>query len=174
MCRGKKVNSRGGEAVTESESLPPVSRSDRRKYLLQWLHHKLAFPHPRMRQCKRRTLHPEMVVEQEVYVDGAVMIVPVLGLGGSAQFSLNLLCDAQTAHRREGGFHTAGCIQEAVRALKPPRFSFDERGYAYHFAYALPDGLKRTPEHLAAVAHVGAQREIEFGWHDSPLLSLAG
>ena len=69
-----------------------ISSTPNREYLAKRYHHELALLHVRMRQREVVRVKMYVVVHQYIYVDRAVVILPIHRLLCSAQLTFYLLC----------------------------------------------------------------------------------
>ena len=83
-------------------------------YLGQRFEHKQAVGHFGVRQLQRRCTHHAAVAGQQVDVDNAVVIHPVLALDGAPHVALNLLSSAQHIGGRHRGVYCHSRIDKQV------------------------------------------------------------
>ena len=96
----------------------------------------------------------EVVVHQQVDVDGTVVIFAILRLPLASQLALNLLSGIEAFHGRKRRQHQAGCIQEGMLALEPPRLGLDERRNTLHRADTLLDKRDSTVQILSSITQI--------------------
>ena len=96
----------------------------------------------------------EVAVEQEVDVDGPVVVDAVPRLRGPPQFALYALRLPETLARRERGQHLAGSIEEGMLALEPPGLRLDERRDALHRPDALTNQLNSPVQSLFPIPKI--------------------
>ena len=89
-------------------------------------HDKLSFVHTGVRQGECLALDVYIVIQEQVDVDGAVMVAAVMGFCRATQVALYLLVGSQSPHGRERRKHQTGSVQKAVGTLEAPRLCFDK------------------------------------------------
>ena len=129
--------------------------------LSQGNHDEVTFLHAWVGQCQCRRRYLEIIVQEQVNVDGTVVVDAIFRLGGASQFPLNALSLLQALLRRKRRQHQAGRIEEGMLALEAPRLRLDKRRDALHRANAFADERNGTVQHLFPVAKVASQRQIE-------------
>ena len=122
-----------------------------------------------MREGKFRSVHGDVVVGEEVYVDGAVEVledaVGASALLRTAQFLLYLLRLAETGHGRHHRVHKAYKVYELVVAGEAHGVSFNERGDPIDRAHTLINECEGSAYVLFPIAKVGTEAEVEFVCH---------
>ena len=118
--------------------------------------------HVRMRQRKVGRRELQVVVHEDVDVDGAVVILSVYRLLRSAQFALYLLCRFEQFCGLQGGEQAHAHVHESVCRLKSPRLSLDERRLAVYRSSAFVEHLNGAAHCSLAIAEIGAERKIHL------------
>lgn len=103
----------------------------------------------------------QVIIEEEVDVDGAVGVMLVNALMLAAELALYFLCFNQALVWGERSLNLDAAVQELVVRLKAPRFGFDERRTRHHAADPLADKHDGAFHRLLPLAEVGTQAEVE-------------
>ena len=110
------------------------SSSDIARWLGLWLFDfcqrdfdEVPFVYERMGEGEAFSVYAQVVIPQQVNVDGAVVVYAVLCFFCASQFALYFLCFLKTFERGELGLHQAGRVDEGVFAVESPWGGFDER-----------------------------------------------
>lgn len=101
-----------------------------RSLLLQNLgqgnHHEVAFVHVGMRYVQLRQVDGDIVVQQDVDVNDAVVVLAVDGFFGAPHPFFYLLCGVQQVGGGEGGVEKDAGVDEPVGGVETPRFCLVE------------------------------------------------
>ena len=103
----------------------------------------------------------EVVVEQEVEVDGTVVVLTIGALAGAAEHALDVLSLAQALMGGEGGEHTRCPVEEGMRGLEAPRLGLDERGDGLDVAYGEVDQAQGLEDEGPTVAKIATETNVE-------------
>ena len=82
----------------------------------------------RMRYGQFRCVDVEIIVEEDVNVDDAIVVLTIHRLLGATHIALNLLGGTQQDVGGQLRLHTHCCIEEGVLTLEPPWFSGKKSG----------------------------------------------
>ena len=136
---------------------------------LQRTHNEVPLFHAGVGEGKFRGVHGDVVVGEEVYVDGAVgvqeLAVGAEGFLRASEFLLYLLCFAQAGHGGHHGVHEAYEVYELVGAGEPHGVGFYGGGDSVARAHALIDECEGSAYVLFPVAEVGTDGKVEFVCH---------
>lgn len=94
--------------------------------LTQRRHDKVAPVHKGMWYGQLGGIYLQIVIQQYVYVYGAVVIYAVRGLEHAPETFLNVLRSTQQLKRRHGGTHTHGDIEKHVWRTEAPRLGLNK------------------------------------------------
>ena len=136
---------------------------------LQRAHNEVPLLHTGVGEGKFRGVHGDVVVGEEVYVDGAVgvqeLAVGAEGFLRASEFLLYLLRFAQAGHGGHHGVHEAYEVYELVGAGEPHGVGFHGGGDSVDRAHALIDECEGSAYVLFPVAEVGTEGKVEFVCH---------
>lgn len=83
-------------------------------YFMEWYHDKVAQVHQRMRYFQARGVYPDVVIQEYVYVYGAVVINPAFAFRRPAETPLDILRGIEHFKWRQPGMHAHGSIDKTV------------------------------------------------------------
>ena len=116
--------------------------------------------HERMRDGEVGLGDAEVVVEQDVDVDGAVVIDAVDRLSPAPQPALYLLGGLQELTRCERGLNTDAGVEETMRGLEAPWLGLKKGRLANNASDVFANQSYGTQQVLPAAPEVGAQGEV--------------
>lgn len=103
----------------------------------------------------------EVVVEEEVEVDGTVVVLTSNGFVATTQHALDVLGLAQALLGGEGGDDPDGPIEEGMGGLEPPGLGLDERGNGLDMTDGEVDESQGLEDEGATVAEVATESDVE-------------
>lgn len=103
----------------------------------------------------------QVIVEQQVDVDGAVGIMAANALMLSAELALYGLCGEQAVVRRERGHDLDAAIQELIWGREAPGLGLQKMRTRHHAADPQADERDGAFHSLVSLAQIGAETEIE-------------
>ena len=114
-----------------------------------------------MGQGELRCGKPETVIDEQVDVDDAVVIVPVHALEGAPHLPLYLLGALEALLRSKGGVHHAGGIEEGIVAAEAPWLGAHEAADTANLPHAPAYEVQCTEQVRLLVSQIGAQCQIQ-------------
>lgn len=133
--------------------------------LAQRHHDKLTLPHARMGNDQVGLVDTEVVVQQDVDIDDAIVILPIGSLHRASHLALNVLCDGQQLARRLGCKATHAGVNKLIGRREAPRLRLQQRRLPLHLAHSLVEQGDGLTNQAFAVADVGADAEINVMQH---------
>ena len=118
--------------------------------------HEVALRYPRVGEREVSRVQGEVIVHQQVDVDGAVVVLSVGALAGAPQHAFDVLRALEAFLWRKASNDEGGGIEELVCRLEAPRLRLDEGRRALYPAYLQADEPQGFHDKSLAVAHVAA------------------
>ncbi len=113
--------------------------------------------HQGVRNLKFTVVIDLITIEEDVDIDGAVVVGTVGTLGGASQVTLDGLGGVEQVQGGQGGLYLHGGIEERVVRLESPGGCFIKRGEGDDATYPLFYLVDGTMELRLLVTQIGAQ-----------------
>lgn len=146
----------------DSTLIRAPERVVRRKDFLQGNQDKVALEHAWVRQDEFGSGNVEVIVEEQVDVDGAVVIDATCRLDGASKFALYLLRPLKTLKGSEFRLNQTCGVEEGMLAAEAPWLCLDEGRDTLHRTDALADKLDGALQQPVPTPEIRPKRQVQF------------